>query len=555
MANILPYEPNAPDPRLARLLLNRYVFATWLCYLTEYQLLTVFVIYQRIELDNPVNWLKEWLDQILFSFHTVARMQVLGIHMVAYSLLLVRLHEQLPSCHNWRRQRLQEELLIKLCLLAILISQGYWSSWFYLKYIVDLNADMDVSFIGHYLRRNGVFCGLVYFLTEHLPFGKEVWPLPLIRLESATWQWLLCHHFDLGRTLPRSLLYTIGFAALFWPNMSGDHSASCQLLCLSSCMVTLITVKLNAIKCIFSTVMHEELPLTFQKQQEQWLSPQHTQDGGLPMCLALRVDIQLHGFRLQAARDFYMIASAPNDELCELFQLRGILHRKPKNWRALRNVLMGNISQFTQLLNECLARPATEAQPRPKHRNTRCQPNVRHLAPPAPAPNYWSRRCESEEPGPEPQKPSFVPLFEKLEQQLRNCQLSKQVQCFYNCLPVYATQLMRTDKDDCEVCVGRPLVWLIPGLVSICIRSLTEDKHGSLQQDLAMIFNALIGLEKQIANLLALLERRQQKPCQTLCVLSETIRLAMNKLIYHFNKYLNFILGDEPLVDSLRNRK
>ncbi|XP_017868991.1 PREDICTED: nucleoporin Ndc1 [Drosophila arizonae] len=552
MPNILPYELNAPDSRLARLLLNRYLFATWLCYLTEYQLLTFFVIYQRIGLSNPVNWLLEWLDQILFSFRAVARIQVLGIHMVAYSLLLIRLHEQLPSCHNWRLQRLQEELLIKLCLLAILMSLGYWSSWFYLKYMVDLNADVDVSFIGHYLRKNGVLCGLVYFLTEHLRFGNEVWPLPLIRLETATWQWLYCHHFDLGRTLPRSLLYTIGFAALFWPNMSGDHSASCQLLCLSSCMVTLITVKLNAIKCIFSTVMHEELPLTFQKQQElPSLQSQQAQDRGLPMCLALRADNQLHGFRLQAARDFYMIASAPGYELSELFQLWGILRKRPKNWRALRNALMSNITQFTQLLNECLAR---QTQPKPKQQSTRCHPNMRLLAPPAPAPSHWSRRCESEEQGPEPQKIPFLSLLEKLQQQLRNCQLSEQVQWFCNCLPVDAKQLMRTDKEDCEVCVGRPLAWLIPGLVSICVRSLKEDKHGSLQQDLAMIFYALIGLEKQIADLLELLERRQQEPCHTLSVLSETLRLSVNKLVYHFNEYLNFILEDELLVDSLRNR-
>ncbi|XP_023171200.2 nucleoporin Ndc1 [Drosophila hydei] len=555
MLSILPYRLNMPYPRLGRLLFDRYLFATWLCFLTEYQLLTIFLVYQLVDVTNPLDWLLELVDQVIFSLYTVARVQLLGIHMATYGLLLCRLHERLPSCHSWRLHRLQGELPIKLCQLVVLISLGYFSSWLYLKYMSELAVDVDFSYTGHYLLMNGVFCGLAYFLSEDLCLGKEVWPLPLIRFETATWQWLRWHHFDFSCSLPRSMLYTAVFAAIYWPNMSGDFKASFQLIGLSTCITTLITVKLHAIKRVFGTVMHSELPLTLQKQPPQQqqtlpqLTRQHMRDRRLPVSLMLSVSNQLYGFQLQVARDFYTIVSSPKGETCKLFQLQGFLGRQPKNWTALRNVLLGNMRQFMDLLNDCLDAPGTKCKQLP----TRYYAGMRRLAPPTAVPKVWSRRCCGEQPA--PAKQLCRSLWQQLQLKLQSWQLQQKLQCFCKCFFFDATHLMRSDKQDCELCVGRPLVWLVPGLVCICVRSLEEDRHGVLQQDLETIFKALNDLQKQIFAVLRLLHLQQQEPCATLKTLSQTLTLSLNKMIFHFGDYLSFIINDKELQHTLECRE
>ncbi|EDW60614.2 nucleoporin Ndc1 [Drosophila virilis] len=541
----LPYQLNMPNSMIGRLLLNRYLFATWLCYLTEYQLLAIFLLYQRFDIAHPIECLSELFDWIVFSYYTMARMQLLGVHVAIYGLLLCRIHERLPACHSSRQVRMRQELPIKLCLLTVLISLGYCSCWLYLKYMDELNVDVDVSYTGHFLLMNGAFCGLAYFLSEHSKFNSEVWPLPIVRMNHATTEWLSWQHFEFRSTLPRIMLYTIIFAAIYWPNMNGDREASWQLFRLSNCLTMLITLKLYAIKRVFGMVMHCELPLTVQQKQDQ----------RLPLVMALSLDCQLYGFQMQAARDFYMLVSSSSGEQCELFQLQGNLRRLPKNWQALRDVLLGRITLFTLQLKNCLEIPKPQCQQAVKS----AYPGLRPLAAKPKPSRYWSRRCGDRQPPCQPLYKSLLispmRLLCHLRNKLQSCQLKEKLTCYCQCrLPFQARRPIEPRQLEHELCLGRPLVWLIPGLVAICVRSLEEDKHGSLHMDLEAIFQSLVDLDRQIGLVRELLLRQQQEPCLTLDMISQSTTRALNSMTFNFYSYLDYLVKDLELLRVLRKR-
>lgn len=99
-----------------------------------------------------------------------------------------------------------------------------------------------------------------------------------------------------------------------------------------------------------------------------------------------------------------------------------------------------------------------------------------------------------------------------------------------------------------ELNCGLSFIWLIQGLVCICIRSLKEDKYGILQDDLESIFQVLIDLE----NLLHLADNFQ-KNCSA--KLLPPISRSINSLIYYFHPYFDFIVKDANLRRELQSRK
>ncbi|KAM8713172.1 hypothetical protein ACLKA7_013479 [Drosophila subpalustris] len=525
---------NVLHPKIRNLLLHRFLYATCKCYHMEYQLLFLFLLYMRFDVAHPINCLRDVVYWSIFSLYTWRCLLVLMLTAAAYGMLLCHMHQRMPICRStWQVFRTQE-LPLKFCLLTVLINLSYCNSCTYVSYLSKMDVNLDESLTSHYLVVSGVVCGLFHFLVEHCLRDCEIWPLPVVRQPETPFQkyWLRWPNIRLG--LQKSVIPMLLLAVFYWPSWQLLGQACWQLLGQVCCLSILITAKLNDVKSIYGTLMLRKLPLTLRTETEH-------QELKLPLIVALSTT-SLHGFQLQVAKDFYDdMANTLNGECRHLFKLYELEHRHTNNWDIVRDLLLGRIKYFMDQLKNCLAinkYPTVVKKPAKDH--SKMRPLKR--CPPKPKRFFSCRRQDLSN------HPVCQPLTAIPESSL--C-LSNQL-CRLDFIRQNKLLKWTSQKNlEYELSCGLSFIWLIQGLVCICLRSLKEDKHGILQADLSQIFQLLLDMER----LLCSAEEFQEVPSVDLAQLLQATSRSINKLIFYFKPYLECIIEDEKLLKELQRRK
>ncbi|KAH8405133.1 hypothetical protein KR222_004199 [Zaprionus bogoriensis] len=502
-----------------RLLVSRFLLATSLCCLLEYQLLGLFVLLLRLDLLNPLGNLWELLDWTLFSLHACSFMQVLLPQVAAYGLFLCHLQHRVPACQGCGRRRFVLELPLKLCMFLMVACLSYCSSCFYASYVDELLPALDghVELGWYFVRLNGLLCGTLYFLDDHLLQHKAVWPLPFMLYEQKHCYWpRLC---ELKVALATSLISTSLLAWYLQANLEEELPLSCRVICLSLYSNTLLVAKLLGVRRIFGHVML--LPVPFAAGSAAATT---TDKRELPLVLALDIDC-LFGFQLQVAKDFYEQVASRQDNVCsQLFQLRG-----DQRWPQLRYVLFKHINRFAEQLEQALDPQKTASQ-----QKLQAKPQLIRLPLPKPTPK------------PQPCKPGQPSAG------LRNLMPAASGKLGGSSYR-YGYDPPPSRNAYHSLCAGESLCWLIKGLVCICIRSLKLDKCGRLQSDVQQIFEILLDLESLLNSVAE--PQRQLKLCKSTRTLLRTTTISINQMIFHLRPYLEFIIKDQQFLERLNRRK
>ncbi|XP_034475917.1 nucleoporin Ndc1 [Drosophila innubila] len=440
------------------------------------------------------------------------------------------MHQRTPICHSSWQVYVMQEVPLKLCLLTVHISLSYYSCGLYLSNLAKMDMNLDMSSTSRYLMLSSVFCGFYHFLAEHLCRNCEIWPLPVIRVKQIKFRMYWMKWPNIWQGLRKSAIPMLIVSLFYW------HSW--QVFYQSCCINTLITVKLHEIKSIYGAMMLRKLPLTLRNKTRY-----RQRQRKLPLILALSTT-SLHGFQLQVAKDFYHdMANKRSRECRQLFKLDKFKLKHSNNWKRVRNVLLGRIKYFMRKLEQYLE--LTPVVRKPTHRlHSNMRPLM--LSPPKTT-RHFSCRSRDNQPFCQPwaaNSESFLWLWF----QRKLCSLNG---LFNNYLMHIAKSWSSQNYLEYELNCGLSLIWLIQGLVRICIRSLKEDKYGILQADLERIFQLLIELER----LLYSADKLQKYPSASLALLLPATSRSINRLIYHFKPYLNFIVKDENLLKELRSRQ
>lgn len=526
-------------PKVRKLLLRRFILATCQCYYLEYKLMAVFLLYLQFDFFNPINYLSEVVSWTVHSIFAWSSLYLLMMIVIPYGMLLCHMHFRMPTCHISWEVYVTQEIPLKFSLMLVLINSSYHSSWFYLRYLDEMDLYMDLSLTNQYLMVSSIFCGFYHFLIEHCGLDCEVWPVPM-RLQKITplyvnlMKWPNFWHAFKKVVVPMSIL-------------AAYYSPSWQLFCISCFLSTLITAQLHEIKSIYGEIMLRKLPMTLRYKTRF----QHG-EMELPLIVALSTT-SLHGFEMQVAKDFHdIMASTRNKECYKMFKLVEFKGNHNRNWKHVRDILLGRITYFMRQLELHLKiNRFTPSDKTPKHRNYN---NMRSLVihPPAPVPTrYNSRRIGNNYYNHPPCQPFEV--CQPSESKLWLCQkqqLLKLNDYCSNLLDITAKKWSSKADLELELRNGLSFIWLIQGLVCICIRSVKEDKSGILQADLSPILQVLINLEK----LLSLANECKENSSDSLTQLLAATSRSINRLIYHFNPCFDVIVKDQCLLNELQSR-
>ncbi|KAH8384573.1 hypothetical protein KR093_001397, partial [Drosophila rubida] len=523
------------EPRIRALLINRFLIATLRCIQLEFELLAIFLLCLQSDSGNPCIYIKAIAGWLLWSWYTLFHMIGLVFNAALYGVLMCRKHQQAPiRCTQWKAF-LQREFVFRLAVLVALLGVCYHSSCFYIGYVDRMGVDFDVRSTKSFLVISSTFCTGYYFVTEHLALNKELWRTPLLQKRMTIFYGLPQSH-QVEHIMQANIMPSLMAAVLCWPNMGRNYRATGQLLGLFCCLTTLITAQLHEIRNIYASTMQSRLPMTLLTELKQQLNEQE-----LPLILGLET-ITPHGFQMLVARDFYeLMINRRSKECNNLYQLSGFTRQLPKDWHMVRDILLDRITAFTQRLEQCLsinqAEPVLIEESYLRH-------HMRSLLNESPKPaRYWSRRgvnC-----APQVQQPLPV----RNRRWLRNLWHEKMMKLEEGCCKyiVRAVEYCCVQDDLLfEISCSESITWLLQGFVEVCVRSLDEDKYGTIHGDLEQIFQTIVDLKR------------------TLCVAKKTnadIRIkvfwqmtssSLAKMLYYFKEYLEFIVRNDELLEHLQ---
>jgi len=99
---------------------------------------------------------------------------------------------------------------------------------------------------------------------------------------------------------------------------------------------------------------------------------------------------------------------------------------------------------------------------------------------------------------------------------------------------------------------GEPLVWILQGLVSICVRLFKEDKFVYIESDVDRILVYLLKVEEKLN------EAKEMKVRGKLCSSHDRFMKAINrclyKMLFTFSPYMDYIFDDDRLRNTFRRR-
>lgn len=537
-------------PLVRRLLVSRFLIALSLCCLLEYELLGLFVLVVRLELLHPVRWLCEVIDWTIFSFHACSLVQLQLLLVAAYGVLLCHQQHLLATCHGTWKQRIKQLLPLKICFFFVICCLCCFSSYFYAGFVDMLLPDVEgQQRLGWYfVLFNGLLCGAVYFLQEHLTSGCGVWQLPVLQFNHLMFYYPQREH--LQQALAISCKATLASTVFLLPDV--DFSCKCSLLWICAYLNVLLVLQLLSIKETFGKVMLRQLPLVVVESRTT--SCNCLQEQQLPMAQVLDAECPF-GFQLQVAKDFYYkMANTRDREFELLFEVKGIGPWTPKNWLQLRQVLIKRIKRFIKLNSKCAASNLElNEQPDSPFKNSCAAPNLglnqepynpaknsfeglRNLALPEPA-NPLSHRYGYDPPicVPRP-KPNNILL--NLACLLRGLQ------------QLYKNNLVAFPQPMNTLCEGESLLWLVKGLVCICVRSLQLKCNNVILKDMENIFGLLLEVEQLTRSYCN--PTYGQQSCTDTMKLYKSISASINQLVFHFQPYLVLIIKNQQLLGSLR---
>lgn len=545
------------DKSVRRVLISRFLFALTLNCLLEYELLIMFVLFMRMELLNPVRWLSEVMDWTLYSFQACTFIQLQMLLVTCYGVLLYHQQHMVGPYHGSWQQRLEQQLPLKLCFLSVIMGLSSCSTYFYAGYVDQLMLGVHGQLGADwcFVQYNGVICGITYFLLQHLqPAGVSgIWPLPVVRFTQLISIWPRREH--LRQALYTSLMAT-SVSASFWLQFDREFCCQCHLLGLGVYLNMLLVLQLLLVKRIFGEVMLHQLPLVVvEATYDEYATWLHELQ--LPLMLTLDLDFPF-GLQQQLVKDFHdLMANSEDCEFLQLFQLQDCIPRNPVNWLQLRHVLFKRINRFKKHWKNCVQamRAATSDQPL----QLQCVPE-QQLVPASAQPSFaglrplvqpdndgatiktlWSRRYGYDPPVCQPISPCSQAIW-KLICQVRFLQMIRQN--LSDPLPA---------PEHC-LCEAHSFVWLLRGLVRICIRSVQLKQCKALYKDMEHIFSLLIELEQLGKSYYDLSHDDEGFPCISPEKLSNLASSSINLLILHYKSHLSLIIKNQQLLETLRNR-
>ncbi|XP_030373052.1 nucleoporin Ndc1 [Scaptodrosophila lebanonensis] len=569
---------------IRKLILWRYIYATWLCACLEYVLLGLFLVVVHFEMGNTSDWIKQVFTNTLCSIYTWTLMQGLHVGVGIYGLLLFKMHNKRPIYYATRMERIIRELPRKLTILAVLLYVGFYSGFFYSRFAEDL------KFISLYY---GLFCGLHYFMRVHR--RRHVFPkLPIARFGlriSVKW---ICWNSAL-LALRETFLPALFFCVCYFFFTTFLNKPQTWIYTWSAGV--LITAKLHIVRQIYDVVLNLKLPLVIEKGLhpngsqsqniclrtmiwellKQWICDPFNEN---PQCgieeTQLRLTLSealstkfLYGFQLQAAKDFYDIVSCYDSPKCrEIFQLNRCM-KAP--WSELRDVILEMLDEFIKNMEACCPQPSMSKQQkslgemlRHSERQARLYLGMRPLVPPFPkftlTKHYpgQEHRCLNMK-NPQPYPSDLWAFLREMVSWMNNA--AKIILENYVCSSRRLEQLFKSNvcsRANHELRCAQPLILIIQGLATVCERSLTEDKYGVVQSDLKRIFEILINVEQQLINAHELTyPTLQTRLPATLDKSYHLLRVSTGRsldgMLEAFGPYLEHI-SDKTLLDKLRER-
>lgn len=533
----------ALDPALHRVLLLRFLFALTLSCLMEYALLIMFLLMVRMELEQPMRWLGEVINWTIYSFQACAFIQLQMLLVAGYGILLYHQQHMVAPCHGSWEKRLEQQLPLMMCYFTIIGCLSSCSTFFYAGFVDQLMPYVEGQ-LGkdwYFVQYNGLICGIIYFLQEHLKPGG-VWPLPVLHWYRFIRIWPRCAH--LQQPLYSSVVATLVSAILFLPS-GKDLSCQCRLLSVCVYLNMLVVLQLLLIKQIFGEVMLRKLPLVviLEKLPECGKCLLEQQ---LPLMLALQLDCPF-GLQLQLAKDFHdLMSKSKACKFLQLFQQQACVR---KTWPQLRDMLIKRMNRFKEHLeqsmraascNPCQQQPPAQPIPEPCSPPRTCFTGLRPLVQPVETvfpTSLWSYRYGYDPPS----CPTPSP---------RHNQALMQFLCRLRCLLLLWKNLLDPlpipEHGLYEV---ESFMWLLKALVCICVRSVKLKKCSALHKDMERIFGLLVELEQLTHSY------RDLNPCIRSRKLSRLATRSLNQLVFYYKPYLSLMVKNLQLLHTLRDRK
>lgn len=520
-------------PSVRRLLLSRFMIALSVCCLLEYELLVMFVLVVRLELLHPMKCLCEVIDWTIYSFHACSFVQLQLLLVAAYGLLLCHQQHILATCHGTWLQRIEQILPLKLCFFFAIGCLCGFTSFFYAGFVDNLLPDVEgqLGLGWYFVQFNGLLCGAIYFLREHLLPSCGLWHLPVLCCDELMYYWPRREH--LQQALAPSITATLASVTFLLPDV--DFGCKCSLLWICAYLNVLLVLQLLFVKQTFGKVMLRKLPLVIVATPTT--SCKCLKEPQLPMMQVLDAECPF-GFQLQVAKDFYhKMANTRDREFQQLFEVKGCVPKTPPNWLQLRQVLIKRINRFIRL-NYKSAPPTLAPIQLPYNPPTYSPGGLRRLAVPGP-PDLLSRRYGYDPPACVP-RPKCNNIFLKLPCLWRLVQL------------LYKNPLDALLQQTNPLCEGESLLWLVKGLVCICIRSLQLKCSNVLLKDMEYIFGLLLEVEELTRSYCS--PKLDEQSCTNPQKLLKSISASIKQLVYHFEPFLGLIIKNQQLLETLRGR-
>ncbi|XP_017070873.1 nucleoporin Ndc1 [Drosophila eugracilis] len=575
--------------KIKKILLYRFLFATLLCSWMDYQILAIFLCVNLFEVRNPLISLNEILRWTLFSAYTSIFMLLIRLGIVGYGLMLCHVHYDNPHCYRYRLSRMVKEFPIRFLIFSSIISTSIVSSWLYASFVDLIYENDSLGGSWYYLMTFGCFCGISYFHRQHGKCLKR-FPLPIVHLNIRE-RLLEIGCYRLKNSGKEAFVPTLLFALIYWPCMGYWESNKINGVITGYAVIitqpkqlfqgwllcTLILAKLHVAREVYSLIMQRQLSLINDSRRlHEYLDiniidliterfqyflcmmrmkpmPPDTQRYNLSLPIAMAVDTtEIYGFQLLAARDFY---AAMTGSLCsELYKMK--CFEKDRNWDELLDVILEMVDNFLARMDSCMDRaPLTKVCNLLKNqvpKKTGIRPLVKPTLPPR----------------------GTCPICKRLH----NCQKLQQFWCFCNLQNYLSDRKQRlgnflwarlpvipryyhfwNDPDPMaqlnhELRCAEPLVWILQGLVSICVRSLKEDTFGYIQSDLSRILARLLNVEEKLITAQEIQARERRKLCGSHELLMLAVRRCLYKMLFTFAPHMDFILDDIQLKTKIKCR-
>lgn len=567
-----------PD-RIRLTIVYRFVFASVLCFLLDYQMLALFLCLNLFEVRRPVSSLNEAFGWTFFSAYSSVMMLIVRGGVTGYGWLLCNMHYSDPVLYRNRRDRFAEEWPLLLRMFSTILFISTMTSLLYVSFAAPHDAGYAMGGSWHYLLSCGLFCAVSFFVNNFEKHLKR-FPLPLLPIDfhaallNTSWQ-------TLKRSAREALYQTVFFSPIYWYSagcLGGQIFTQAGLHLQCWLLSTLILTKLHMVRKLYGLVMQRPLSLTNDSPKlhethntclfniilghvqhtvytmQMIPVPRSLQDNSLMLPLTMVLSVgRIHGFRMLAAREFYSAMSGKLGQ--ELFALN---HVKNINlsWTDLRDFLVSDAEEFVARLQNCIRENHTKDSVVKVSKS-----GMRSLMKPS-SQKRAKEPCPSCECPANPEDTDYLKFFFLLGSSLRKkiLQFCRWAKGHFPGRRHFRRYMLQVDVLaelhhvlDC----GEPLVWTLQGLVCVFMRSVADDRYGVVQPDLRLVLETLHKVERQL-NLASGLIHKNKCQCARTCssheLLMAAIRRCQCRMLVTFGPHLDFILGRGDLKKELEER-